>query len=134
MSTGMPRRCFVDAVVDEFLGQVVGPASVGVHARAFSHRVEAGKDFDGIGVVRARTLLGHGVSCSSIESGKVDILPQMARNTGESEKHRQTLGKTLKAMIATGLDTQRAGAVIALGIAVIEGFVGGLQRSEEHTS
>lgn len=51
---------FVDAVVDDFLGQVVGAGGVGVHPRALAHRVEAGKDFDGVCVVSS-----HGVSIQS---------------------------------------------------------------------
>jgi len=43
---------FVDAVVDDFLGQVVGSRGVGVHARALAHRVEAGEDFDGFCGIR----------------------------------------------------------------------------------
>jgi len=50
-----PGQRLVDAVVDDFLGQVVGPRGVGVHARALAHRVETGEDFDGFGGVR------HGV-------------------------------------------------------------------------
>ena len=58
--TGVTGQGFVDAVVDDFLGQVVGPAGVGVHARALAHRVQAGEDFDGVCVIGV--LLGHGVS------------------------------------------------------------------------
>ena len=44
------------------LGKVVRPTGVGVHARAFTHRVEAREDFDGVGVIRASAGSGHGVS------------------------------------------------------------------------
>ncbi|MNF76937.1 hypothetical protein D3C84_590630 [compost metagenome] len=61
---GMPGQGFVDAVVDDFLGKVVRPTGVGVHAGAFAHRVEAREDFDGVGVIRASAGSGHGVSSS----------------------------------------------------------------------
>ncbi len=59
---GVPGQGFVDAVVDDFLGKVVRPTGVGVHAGAFAHRVEAREDFDGVGVIRASAGSGHGVS------------------------------------------------------------------------
>jgi len=59
---GVAGQGFVDAVVDDFLGKVVRPAGVGVHAGAFAHRVEAREDFDGVGVIRASAGSGHGVS------------------------------------------------------------------------
>ena len=58
----MPGQRFVDAVVDDFLRKVVRPTGVGVHARAFTHRVEAREDFDGVCVIRASAGSGHGVS------------------------------------------------------------------------
>ncbi|MNQ53568.1 hypothetical protein D3C85_676110 [compost metagenome] len=61
---GMTRQSFVDTVVDHFLGKVVRPTGVGVHAGAFAHRVEAREDFDGVGVIRASAGSGHGVSSS----------------------------------------------------------------------
>ncbi|MNC52548.1 hypothetical protein D3C75_1019000 [compost metagenome] len=54
---GVPGQRLVDAVVDDFLGQVVGPAGVGVHARALAHRIEAGEDFDGFCGIGG---IGHG--------------------------------------------------------------------------
>lgn len=59
---GVPGQGFVDAVVDDFLGEVIRPTGVGVHAGAFAHRVEAREDFDGVGVIRASAGSGHGVS------------------------------------------------------------------------
>lgn len=59
---GVPGQGFVDTVVDDFLGKVVRPTGVGVHAGAFAHRVEAREDFDGVGVIRASAGSGHGVS------------------------------------------------------------------------
>ena len=59
---GVACQGFVDTVVDDFLGQVVGPTGVGVHAGAFAHRVEAREDFDGVGVIRASAGSGHRVS------------------------------------------------------------------------
>ena len=56
----MTGQGLVHAVVDDFLGQVVGPGGVGVHARALAHRIESGEDFDGVGVIGV--LRGHGVS------------------------------------------------------------------------
>ncbi len=41
----------VDAVVDDFLHEMIGTAGVGVHARSPADRVESGQDFDGIGIV-----------------------------------------------------------------------------------
>ena len=49
---GVPGQGFVDAVVDDFLGKVVRPTGVGVHAG----RLRTGsrpEDFDGVGVIRA---------------------------------------------------------------------------------
>ncbi len=62
----VPGQGFVDAVVDDFLGKVVRPTGVGVHARAFAHRVEAREDFDGVCVIRASAGSGHGVSSSVV--------------------------------------------------------------------
>ena len=50
---GVPGQGLVHGVVHHFLDQVVGTAGVGVHARAFTHRLQARKDLDilgGIGV------------------------------------------------------------------------------------
>ena len=121
---GVPGQGFVDAVVDDFLGQVVGACGVGVHARALAHRVEAGKDFDGVCVIGV--LLGHRVSWSSIECGKVGIAPKCGVNAGKSEECRQAFGEALEAVVAPGLDAQGAGAVVTLGVTVVEGFVAGL--------
>ena len=63
---GVAGQGFVDAVVDDFLGEVVRPTGVGVHAGAFAHRVEAREDFDGVGVIRASAGSGHRVSSSVI--------------------------------------------------------------------
>lgn len=63
----VPGQGFVDAVVDDFLGKVVRPTGVGVHAGAFTHRVEAREDFDGVCVIRASAGSGHGVSSSFSE-------------------------------------------------------------------
>src|SRR5690606_3387606 len=68
---GVAGQRLVDAVVDDFLGQVVGARGVGVHARALAHRVQTGQYFDGIGVVGV--LLGHKRFRSSSKSGKVEI-------------------------------------------------------------
>src|SRR5690606_26295013 len=43
---GVAGQGLVHAVVDDFLGQVVGPGGVGVHARALAHRLNPGEDFD----------------------------------------------------------------------------------------
>ena len=56
---GVPGQRFVDAVVDDFLGQVVGTGGVGVHARATAHRIQAAENFNIIGVIGR---LGHRVS------------------------------------------------------------------------
>ena len=37
----------VDTVVDNFLGEMVGPFGLGVHARALAHRLKSREDFDG---------------------------------------------------------------------------------------
>ncbi len=63
---GVAGQGFVDAVVDDFLGEVVRPTGVGVHAGAFAHRVEAREDFDGVGVIRTSAGSGHKVSSSVI--------------------------------------------------------------------
>ena len=47
----MAGQGLVDAVVDDFLRQVIGAGGIGVHAGALAHRFEAGQDFDGSGVV-----------------------------------------------------------------------------------
>jgi len=61
---GVASQGFVDAVVDDFLGQVVGPAGVGVHARPLADRVKAREDFDGVCVIGASAGIGHGFSSS----------------------------------------------------------------------
>lgn len=62
--TGVARQGFVDTVVDDFLGQVVRPAGVGVHARPLADRVKAREDFDGVCVIGASAGIGHGFSSS----------------------------------------------------------------------
>ncbi|ENY73775.1 hypothetical protein G114_01944 [Aeromonas diversa CDC 2478-85] len=56
-AAGVARQGLVDAVVDDLLTQVVGAGGVGVHAGATSHRLQAIKDLNGIGIV-----LRHGFS------------------------------------------------------------------------
>ena len=50
---GMARKGLIDAVVDDFLHEVIRPGDIGVHARALSDRVEPGEHFDGVGVIAA---------------------------------------------------------------------------------
>ena len=50
---GMAGQGLVDAVVDDFLGQVVGAGGVGVHARALAHGLESGQDLNVFGGVIA---------------------------------------------------------------------------------
>ena len=61
---GMACDGFIDAVVDGFLGQVVGAAGVGIHAGPAFDRIQAGQDFDVGGVVagthRAQAGSGRG--------------------------------------------------------------------------
>ena len=54
---GVPRQGFVDTVINDFLGQMVGPTGIGVHAWAFADRVQTTQNFNGIGVV---LFLAHG--------------------------------------------------------------------------
>src|SRR5690606_16485037 len=69
--------------------------------------------------------------CSSIECGEIGVAPERGGITSEGEKHRQAFGEALEAVVATGLDTQCAGPVVGLGVAVVEGFVGCLQPDLE---
>ena len=62
--TGVAGQGFVDTVVDDFLGQVVGAAGIGVHARPLADRVKAREDFDGVCVIGASAGIGHRVSSS----------------------------------------------------------------------
>ncbi|MNS58305.1 hypothetical protein D3C72_912200 [compost metagenome] len=62
--TGVTGQGFVDTVVDDFLGQVVGAAGIGVHARPLADRVKAREDFDGVCVIGASAGSGHRVSSS----------------------------------------------------------------------
>ena len=55
----MTGQRLVDAVVYDFLGQVVGSGGIGVHARAATHRVQTAEYFNIIGVIGR---LGHRVS------------------------------------------------------------------------
>jgi hypothetical protein len=50
---GMAGQGLVDAVIYDFLGEVIGPGGVGVHARALADRVQAAQNLDGGGVVGA---------------------------------------------------------------------------------
>ena len=61
---GVAGQGFVDTVVDHFLGQVIGPTGVGVHARPLADRIKAREDFDGVCVVGASAGIGHGFSSS----------------------------------------------------------------------
>ena len=54
---GVASQGFVNAVINDFLGQMVRATGVGVHARAFAYRVQTTQNFDGIGVVQ---FLAHG--------------------------------------------------------------------------
>ena len=54
---GMAGEGFVDAVVDDFLHEMVGPRDVGIHARTLPDRVQSGQYFDGVGVVTATHFL-----------------------------------------------------------------------------
>ena len=50
------RQRFVDAVVDDFVREVVGPTGVGVHARASPDGLESAQDFDvlsGVGLAHS---------------------------------------------------------------------------------
>lgn len=62
--TRVAGQCFVDTVVDDFLGQVVGAAGIGVHARPLADRIKAREDFDGVCVIGASAGIGHRVSSS----------------------------------------------------------------------
>ena len=53
---GVAGEGLVNAVINDFLGQVVGPRRVGIHPRALAHRIKTAQDFNGIGVV---LLLAH---------------------------------------------------------------------------
>ena len=48
---GKACQCFIHAVINDFLGEMIGPGCVGVHAGAFAHRVEATEYFNRLGVV-----------------------------------------------------------------------------------
>ena len=48
---GMSGQRFIDAVVDDFLYQVIRTSGIGVHAWSLADRVEAGENFYGIGIV-----------------------------------------------------------------------------------
>ncbi len=52
------RQRLVDAVVDDFMREMVGPRGVGVHARAATHGVEAGEHLD----IRRTVGRGHSIS------------------------------------------------------------------------
>jgi len=41
----------VHAIVDHFLDEMVRAVGLGVHARTAAHRLEAGQDFNGGGIV-----------------------------------------------------------------------------------
>ena len=52
----MARERFVDAVVDDFVSEVVGPTGVGVHARATPDGLESAQDFNvlsGVGLAHS---------------------------------------------------------------------------------
>ena len=44
---GKARKRFVDAVVHDFLDEVIRASGVGVHAGALAHRLESREDLDG---------------------------------------------------------------------------------------
>jgi len=46
--TDVTGQGFVDTVVDDFIGQVVQSAGVGVHARSLAYRIKAREDFVGV--------------------------------------------------------------------------------------
>ena len=48
---GKARQRLIHAVVNDFLGEMIGPGCVGVHTGAFAHRVEATEYFNCFGVV-----------------------------------------------------------------------------------
>ena len=59
----MPGERFVDRVVDDLLGQVIGTRRVRVHARAALDRLQTGEDLD-IGGVIATAHAGKDFPCS----------------------------------------------------------------------
>jgi hypothetical protein len=42
----MTRQGLIDAVIDDLVGQVVGPAGLGIHTGTAADGVESGEDFD----------------------------------------------------------------------------------------
>jgi hypothetical protein len=49
---GKACDCFVDRVIDDLLGEMVGPLRLGVHTGAFPHRLQPSQNFDRGGVIR----------------------------------------------------------------------------------
>src|SRR5690606_16473029 len=68
---GVAAQRLADAVVDDFLGEVVRPRGIRVHTRAFAHGVGAGEDFNTFSVV------GVGHSLSLISSFSAVSNPQL---------------------------------------------------------
>ena len=50
-AVGVALDGLVDRVINDLLGQMIWTRGVGVHPRALAHRLEAGQDLNGIGVV-----------------------------------------------------------------------------------
>ena len=62
----VPRQRLIDGVVDDFLRQMVGPRSVGIHAGPLADRFEAGEDLNGTGAVLTHRSLVSLVLTSAI--------------------------------------------------------------------
>jgi len=49
------RKRFVNTVVDDFMGEVIGPGRIGVHTGPAPYRLQPAKDFD----VRSVVAISH---------------------------------------------------------------------------
>ena len=74
---GMPSQRFIDAVVDDFLCQMIWPRGVGVHTRTLAHRIKAGEDFNGFCGIR------HGRFVVSLKIGEIDFDKICRRKIGK---------------------------------------------------
>ena len=74
-AVGIAGQSLINAVVDNFLGEMVGPGRIGIHSRPHSDRIKAFEDFDGIGaVVVVVIFLSHIVVLSVNSLGCVGFL------------------------------------------------------------
>ena len=114
-ASGMPRQRFIDAVINNFLAQMVGTGGVGIHPRTAAHRLKPGEHLNGIGIIG----LGHDFIVRS-QNGIVALALTQAK---EIDNLGEIIFKACKSVVAAGFHRLTARRVVRHRLAVIQHFV-----------